>query len=138
MASKTVKDAVAARAASVWPHTPIRVTNTTAAVPEDLGAFLIVQFHAADENQITIGQPGNNKFREQGGIRFILCIPIGSGTDPWDARIDQLRSDFRAKQFGTPTVTTWAASPPVDNDQSDYESYFEIAFVVPYFFDLVG
>lgn len=133
MASKTVIDAVAARVTANWTRAQLYSLNVEGAPPADLSAFLDIEYPISSETQITIGALGANVFREQGVIRFVLCVPPGGGVDPWAGYIDELRDLFRAKQFSG--VTTWAADPPVINNHSDLIGYFELAVAVPYHFD---
>jgi hypothetical protein len=140
MASKAVMDAVAAELASAWGAiaASIRIIppNDVAAVPADGSAFLAYEFPLASEDQITIGAPGDNVFRETGAFRIVLCAPIGSGVDPWAGYVDALRAAFRARQFSG--VNCWAPSPPAIDNQSDRGAYFEFSFAIPYYFDLAG
>lgn len=136
MASKAVMDAVAARVAANWTRATVFTSNLEAEVPSDLSPFLVIEYPIGNEGQITIGATGSNIFREMGAIRFVLCVRAGSGLDPWTQYVDELRALFRAKQFEG--VNTWAADPPVINDQSDVAGYFELAFAVPYYFDITG
>lgn len=133
MASKPVKDAFSARLAANWSFCPIVDVNDGGSVPNDRSPFLAVQYPVGTEEQITVGAPGANVFRERGAARFILSFPAGRGTSPWDEWVESLRDLFRGKQFGG--VTTWAPSPPTTDDQSDDGGFFRLSFACPYYAD---
>lgn len=134
MASKAVMDAIAARLAASWTATPVDTLNSVGDPPADGSPFLTVQYPIASEEQITVGAPGNNVFRESGVIRFVLSIQRGLGVDQGMSMVDMLRVLFRGKQFDG--VTTWGASPPVLDDRNDSGNYWTLSLVVPYYFDL--
>lgn len=137
MASRAVMDAVEARVAAYWAaRTPIFGTNQQGSVPNDGSPFLQIEFPVADEEQITIGAPGANVFRETGAFRVVLSAPIGAGRDPYADWMDGLRAFVRGKQFGA--VNTWAPSPVATNDQSDDGAYFLLSFATPFYADLLG
>lgn len=135
MASKAVIDAVAARLAAEWSGTVFEL-NYQNETPSDESNFLEVQYPVANGQQITIGNPGANVFRETGVIRFVLNVQRGKGLAEGSALADQLAALFRAKQFGG--VTTWAPSTDALGDASDNGNYFQFAVAVPYFIDLIA
>lgn len=139
MASAAVMTAVRARLDALWTRTPVRYPNDATSpdglqVPAAKTPFLMVQYPVATEDQITIGAPGSNVFREEGAIRLVLQIPRGAGVDEFSGWIDELRAMFRARQFGG--VTTFAASPAVLDDRNDAGSYWALSCAIPYQFDL--
>ncbi|MFG1184370.1 phage tail terminator-like protein [Xanthobacter aminoxidans] len=141
MASFAVMAAVNARLDAVWSRTLVRYPNAADAadgiqVPADKSPFLAVQYPLADEEQITVGAPGHNVFREEGVIRFVLQIPRGAGVEEYSGWLDELRAAFRGKQFGG--VTTYAASPATLDDRNEDGGYWALSCAVPYKFDLFG
>lgn len=134
MASASVMAAVRARLASGWSHCPVVYPNEEEQVPASAPAWLAVQYPVATEDQITVGAPGANVFREEGAIRFVLFIPRGAGVDDFAAWMDDLRALFRARQFSG--VTTYAASPPVLDDRADAGKHWALSCAVPYQADL--
>lgn len=141
MVAKAVVDAVEARLGPSWTSidgtvVPVFGINTTGQTPTDGSPFIEVQYPVANEDQITIGAPGVNVFREDGGIRFVLNIQRGLGVAQGLGWIDELRTLFRAKQFGG--VSTWGASSPVLDNSNDAGMYWTLAFVVLYYFDING
>lgn len=130
MASKAVMDAVRARLVANWTLCPVVYPNEVGTAPADTSEVLYLQFPVASEEQITVGAPGNNVFREEGAIRFVLEIPRGQGVDAWMPWIEELRALFRGRQF-TP-VTTWAPSPAILDDRNDDGKFWSLSFAVPY------
>ena len=133
--------------AANWTHTPIRAAGVEGTVPQDNSAFLSVQYPVATEEQITVGAPAANVWRQSGGARVVVLLPIGvdvlDAAEPWMERIDTLRAALRGKMIdGGPSllgpIRTQEASPPVINDTNDQGAYFEVAFVVTYQADYLG
>lgn len=134
MASKAVMDAFAARLAANWTDTAIVPADKVGAGPGDGSAYVTLEYPAAKEEQITIGSPGANVFRETGVARIVLNSPSGSGADQPFTRMDQLRALFRGRQFSG--VTTFAPSPAIENRSSYQAGRFVLSAAVPYYFDL--
>lgn len=134
MSSKSVKDAVEARLQANWTATPIVRPDEVAGGPADGSAYVTVEYPVAREDQITIGAPGANVFRESGAFRIVLNSPSGEGADQSLARIEQLRAIFRGRQFSG--VTTFAPSPGLINRANYQAGRFVMSFACPYYFDL--
>lgn len=135
MAQPAVVTAFKTRVESNWTHCPvIDDDNTSAEKPAT--PYLAIQFPLASEEQITIGAPGNNMFRESGAARFVLVLTTGSGSDFAAAWLEELRSLLRGKQFDG--VTTWAPSSPAYDDRNRIDVYYRLSFAVPYFFDFTA
>lgn len=129
-------DAVAQRLATGFIKCPIVEPNGLAEPPTNGGAFLIVEYPIANEEQITIGKPGANLYRETGAIRFVLEVPQGRGLSLYLGWIDELRDLFRGRVFSG--IYTWHASPAVTADESDSSGYFRLSFSVPYTYDITA
>jgi hypothetical protein len=127
--------AVDARIATYWAGTYLGL-NESAETPADGGAFLTVQYPLANATQISIGSPGAEVFREEGGIRFVYSIPRGSGVAYWQGLLEALLGHFRAAKFDG--VNTWAPTSPVFDNSNDQGTYWLLAAVVPYFADVLG
>lgn len=141
MASKLVMDAVEAQLSAAWaniaPDIPTVLPNArTGAAPSDASAFLTLEYPVANEEQISIGSPGSNVFREFGAFRMFLSVPIGYGLNPWAGYLDALRAAFRGQSFGG--VKTLASSPMATNDKSDDGNYFIVSTAVAYYFDILA
>lgn len=134
MASAAVFNAVRTRLDANWSTTPVVYPNEVFTTPADGSAFVQVEFPVADEQQISIGAPGNNVFRDVGTIRLVINIAKGQGLTVANAYAGTLGSLFRGKDFDN--VITYAPTPPVylgvDGD------YAAVSVAVPYYFDLVG
>lgn len=136
MASAAVMAAVEAHVGAAWTLTIIKTPNGGGRVPKDGGPFLEIEYPVANSQQITVGAPGQNIYREQGAFRLVLSIPVGKGFQDFATQFDVLLAACRGKSFDG--VSTWAPSPPVTNDNSDRGAYFEISSSCPYYFDAVG
>lgn len=134
MAGKAVEDAVNARLSANWTTTAIVLDDTTDAGPGDGSAYVTVEYPVGQENQITIGAPGNNVFRETGAFRILLIAPTGAGKDQALIWMDQLRAIFRSKQFTG--VTTFAPSPGIETPANYRAGKYVLSCAVPYQFDL--
>lgn len=136
MASKTVVDAVKARLAANFTAVPLLVDNVDSAGPDDGSPYLELQFPVANEQQITVGAPGRNVFREEGAFRLVLSVRTGDPLDQALTWIDQLRALFRGKQFAG--VTTYAPSPAVQDDRAFVAGGTRVLLstAVPYYADL--
>lgn len=137
MASAPVMAAVSQRLAAVWSHTSIRLPNDAAGTPPaDGSAVLELEFPVGDEEQISIGSPGADLWRESGAARFILWLPVGTGLGDWGNRLDDLRRQFRGKLLGE--VRMRSATPPTPFGPDDSGAFALFSFSVAYEFDLVG
>jgi hypothetical protein len=140
MASMLVMNAVEAQLAANWPNAPaIILPNKASLVPADGSAFLTLEYPIANEEQISVGSPGANVFRETGAFRLTLSVPIGAGRIDKNTGqdvvgwMDALRAAFRGQTFSG--VKTWAPSSVATNDKSDDGAYYELSFAVPYYAD---
>jgi Bacteriophage related domain of unknown function len=133
MAGKAVVDAVGARLQSNWTATPVVIDDTTGEGTGDGSPYVTVEYPAAQENQITVGSPGNNIFRETGAFRIKIISPTGQGLDQPLIWIDQLRAIFRGKQFNG--VTTFAPSPGVTLPANYIAGKYVISCACPYQYD---
>lgn len=134
MAGKAVIDAVTARLKANWTLCAVVEDDTTGQGTGDGSPYVTLEFPVAVENQITIGAPGNNVFRESGAFRIKLVSPTGTGLSQPTDWIDQLRVIFRGKQFSG--VTTYAPSPGVVDNSNYLAGKFVISSAVPYYLDL--
>lgn len=134
MAGAAVVTAVSARLAANWAATVIVDADETDSGPSDGSAYVTIEYPVSQENQITIGAPGNNVFRESGAFRIVLNSQSGQSTAQALAWIDQLRAVFRGKQFSG--VTTFAPSPGIINNSNYQAGRFVISCAVPYQYDI--
>lgn len=136
MASVAVMAAVEARVATYWTASDVFTPNTVGETPVDGTPFLSVQYPVANNEQISVGSPGAEVFREEGGIRFVFSIPRGQGISYYQSLLEALMDHFRAKQFSS--VTTFAPSAAFTDDSSDVGNYWLLTSVVPYQLNILG
>jgi hypothetical protein len=137
MASAAVLAAVEARIATYWAGAYFS-PNTVGDPPIDGTPFLTLQFPLANAEQISIGSPGAEVFREEGGIRLVLSIPRGqaNGVTYWTGQLDTLLGHFRAQKFGG--MQTFAPTSPVLDDSNDSGNYWKLSAAIPYYADTLG
>jgi hypothetical protein len=137
MPSSAAYTALFERALANWQHTPIRGLNPEdGQVPADGSAFLEIQFPIGTEQQMSIGAPGENIWRETGAVRFVLALPVGTGLGLWLFRIDNFRAVFRGQDFNG--VRTYDVSPAIVRPEADDWSYTIVSFAVAYEYDATG
>lgn len=136
MASSVVVAAVKARVLANWTRAPLIDFNVQGYTPPDGSAFLVVQYPIANNEQITIGTPGSQLWRETGMIRFVLSLRRTVGLTEGLGWMDELISVFRGQKFSS--VNTWAPSSPHLDDSNDLGNYWILASVVPYYFDVLA
>lgn len=136
MARQSVIDAVTARLKANFTLCPILDQDTASQPPADGSPFMTLQFPVANEEQITIGAPGNNVWRESGAFRLVISVRNGDPLSQANTWLDQARALFRGKQFAG--VTTFAPSPSVEADQQFVigGGRVELSSAVPYQSDL--
>lgn len=141
MPSKAVADAVEARLGATWTAAdatvlPVFGLDQAGETPGDGSPFLTVQYPVASAQQISIGTPGAQLWREEGVIRFVIAMRSGGGVAQGLQWAAELAALFRGKQFDH--VSTYAPTSPILDDRNDDGAYFLLAFVVPYYFDLLA
>lgn len=114
MSSSAVATAVRARLEANWTATPIVpdawLRNDDTA-PEGAVYWLAPDFDVpAEEEQITIGAPGDNVFRETGIFQLHVFAVAGTGDSTLRQHADALRALFRAQTFAG--VRCYGADPP--------------------------
>jgi hypothetical protein len=132
MASLAVVEAIKNRL-STWTTIPIVHPNESEESPADASAYARVDYPIASSDQITVGAPGSNVFREEGVFRLVIYAERGKDIAEALGWADSLTSLFRGKQFDG--VQTFAPSPPATDDESDNGNYYILAIAVPYQFD---
>lgn len=127
MASEALENAIDAYLSAHWTDTPIFTENEQGEIPPDGGAFIILQFPAANIERVS---PAERLYREDGVFRIVINVPRGAGT----ALIRQYGSDlanlFRDVRIGD--VDCRAVSEPFTDDDSDRGLYFSGSLTVPF------
>lgn len=134
MAATAVYEAVKVRQMAGWTTLPVDYPNETFTPPADGAAFVQVDFPVADSEQISIGAPGANVFRDIGAIRFIVNVPKGSGLALAMRYAGEIADLFRGKDFSG--VLTFAPTPPVYLGVDGV--YAAVSTSIPYQFDHQG
>lgn len=137
MASAAVMTAMEARATTYWTATAIYTANGRTTTPPDGAGYLYIEYPMADEEIGSIGDPGNNLYREEGVVRFVFFVPEHANVQYWVGQLDTFRANFRSKRFGTDLAIRTAAPTPV-TEPIESGNYIEIATAVPYWYWLVG
>lgn len=136
MASQDVINAVESGQLAQWTHMPIIGWVRRDERTDESASFLQVQYPVANEEQITIGAPGANVWREEGVIRLVLLMNRDEDRATILQRADELRSLFRGKEFAG--VQTFAPTPPAIDDNNDDGNFLRLSIAVPYQFDRLG
>lgn len=129
--------AIEGRLAGGFGECPIRpYASGDYSIPQDLSAFVTIDFPVMNEGQISIGVPGGNIFRVEGGFRVVIHWPRDQARSTAIGWVDQIQTLFRGRQFSG--ITTYAPDGPILDDASDARGYIELVTVVPFVFDLTG
>ncbi len=134
MASLAVINAVKARITASYSDSIVFHPNESFVPPSDGAAFITVQYPIASEEQTSFGAPGNNVFREEGVVRFVIAVPAGTGIEGAAGIAATLRTLFRSARFDG--VRCYAPTSLVFNDQADEGNYCRGSIAVPYDFDI--
>ena len=135
MASTAVRTAVKNRLAAGFTDIPVRLPNAAGAdlqMPSTPSAFAQLVFPGAVEDQITIGAPDDNIFRETGAFMIHVFVPKGTGDNQAATYAESIRVLFRGKSFDG--VTCEAPFAPQEGERYG-GNYWGISFGVPYYFD---
>lgn len=137
MASRDVSDAVEAYLAANFSACPVvAIGGRRAEPPPSRSAFVQVQYPVGFEEQRSIGAPGENWFREEGAIRFVVFSPAGESVTALASLADNLRDLFRNRRFDG--VRTFEANPITLDDGSDQPGYLQGSFAVAYEYDITA
>lgn len=136
MPLQIVVDAVEARLAASFAGCPVYGVNTQGETPPGGGPFVQVSYHVANGEQLTVGAPGANIYRETGAFRLEVNARRGKGVQQGLAWADELAALFRGKEFGG--IQTFAPSSPSIDDRNDAGNYFKLSVAVPYQADIFG
>ncbi|MCE4223401.1 hypothetical protein HCU64_06525 [Methylobacterium sp. C25] len=150
MPLKLVVDAVEGRLAADWSsetavqarldaglgECPVFGVNFEGDTPAEDGTFVQVSYPVANGEQLTIGAPGSNVYRETGTFQLDVMARRAGGVADGLTLADQLAALFRGKEFGG--VQTFAPSSPAIDDRNDNGRYFILSVAVPYQADLFG
>lgn len=130
-----VADAVEGYIGAAWTAAdgivlPVVGLNSQGQGPADGSPFIEIEYPVRNETQRTLGDPGNNLFKEEGGFRVIVNEQRGGGTARSRAWIDELRALFRGKYI--PPIQCFEASGPVTNDANDLGNFWQLSISIRY------
>ena len=136
MSLKLVVDAVEARLSASFSKCPVYGVNKQGETPDNGGPFVQVSYPVANGEQLTVGVPGANSYRETGAFRLEVNARRGKGVADGLAWADELAALFRGREFGG--VQTFAPSSPSIDDRNDAGNYFKLSIAIPYQADILG
>lgn len=119
-----------------WTETVMVFPNENFTPPNPPAPYLAVEFIGGTSDQVSIGAPGNNRFREVNGVRIWVMVPSNTG---WEDARDMARrvaALFRGKTFDG--VRCW--SPRLGSGKYDDVSgnWYGTDVFIPYQYDLYG
>ena len=103
--------------------------------PAGAAAFLLVQYPVTNAQQITIGAPGDNVWRDEGVFTVTVHQPKAKFAMALQ-QADAIASLFRGQYFGG--VQCWAPQSARFDDENDKGLYTVASVAVPYWFDYRG
>ncbi|WP_020184827.1 hypothetical protein [Methylopila sp. 73B] len=137
MAQLAVIEAVEGRLAEVWTASPIVGVLTPEADPHDGSPFLVVQYPVTNSDIASIGDPGNNLWRDEGVFLVRAYRPKG--------QLRQLVEDadtvgriFRGWQSADGVLSCFAPEGASIDDRNDDGLFDVISVSIPYHFDHLG
>jgi len=123
MSSTTVRSLVKSRLENDWPQRGdaeiVDVTNLHIDRGVDDSLWVALEFPGGSEEIISMGDPGNNLYREFGVINVHVLVPSGSGATEALTAIESIRLLFRGAEFGTDPnfVRCYGADPATTSDR---------------------
>lgn len=136
MSSLTPAAAIEARLRANWTTSLVFLTNEVKKPPRDSDGepltFVTLEFPGGTAEQVTVGAPGNNVFREYGGFMIHVQVPMGSGATLARQYADTIAAIFRAQTFDG--VRCWAPYPPQEDTASD-GAWYGVSFFTPFQWD---
>lgn len=137
MASASAAAAIEALLRAGWTTTPIFLPNEVNEPHRDSNgdpaAYVVIEFPGGAGDQITVGAPGSNTFRETGAFMIHVMVPAGQGAPVARQHAETIAQIFRDTDSGG--VTFWAPNPPAE-DTGPNGNYFGVSFGTPYQYDL--
>ena len=120
MSSKYVRDTVWQYLTANWTDTRLvdvdNLFNTLEVSGDPLNEWATMAIGNSVESQVSVGSPGDQRWREEGVIGLVVFVPSGSGTDRALTLAEAMRDLFRAKQIndgsGGETIVFRSVDPP--------------------------
>lgn len=134
MPSAAVDTAVKTRLAASWSTTvvvgglgPSDPADTLTEPPEDVSAFLVVQYPVVNGDKPVL----HGKYFEEGAIRLVLNVKRTKGLSQGLTWADSLATLFREYRNDA-GFETFTPSAPIINDASDDGNWMSFAVIAPY------
>lgn len=139
--AKAVADAIEARLGATWTSTDGTVLtvigrNGQGMPPADLTPHIEIEYPITNESQLTLGDPGNNFYRQEGVFRLIVNEVRGLGASRARGWADELAALFRGQTFSS--VACFDVDGPVEDESNDDGAWFKLAIAVRYWFYVTG
>jgi hypothetical protein len=120
MSSPEVRAAVKDRMEISWEHTGTYdiepdITNKHIDRGDDDSPWAAIEFPGGTEDQISVGSPDDNIFRESGIFNVYVLVESGSGTGVALPLLESIRKLFRGKEFAG--VECHSADPATTTDK---------------------
>lgn len=132
-----ISTAIEDRLAALWNKCPVRGLNAPNRSTSPAGEpYLQVEYPASLTRQISIGAPGANTYRTEGGFVLVLAVERGTGLKAWLAWTRELVGLFRSQTFDGLRCFE-PAEPSIDGSNASGE-WFELSVAVPYEFDFLA
>lgn len=138
MSSKAVRDAFRTKLAAVMPAGFAFADSVNTAQQKDAATvYMTAEFMPPMATRMSLGDPGNDWWKEIGSVHVICRVPRGDGVggliDP-EAALGTVADALRGQRFGGVLVTE---VDPVDTANSD-DSHFRALIAVRYWFKYRG
>ncbi|HVI28853.1 hypothetical protein [Hansschlegelia sp.] len=135
MARVAVIEAVEAKLADAFPNDTIVGVLNGGARPAGNAGFLLVQYPVVNSEQASVGDPGNNVFRDEGVFSVLVHQPKAAKRAAVE-KADAVADLFRGQEFAG--VTCFAPQSARFDDDNDRGLYIVASVAVPYHFDYLG
>lgn len=136
MAHATVCAAAEAWLRERWDHAAVPVCGRNGSGRPDGTPFVRLDFPWCRSEQVSVGAPGNNVWREEGAFRVILYCLRGLGTDLAAAWSSEVEAMFRGRSIAA-NIRCGAPVTASDDEDSD-GNYFIVVVAIPYECDIFG
>lgn len=138
MSSLVIRDVVKDVLEGWGKATIVEMYNDTAIPPKELQPWVAAQFPGGTEEQMSIGAPGSNTWREDGTIFIHYVVPTGTGIRDSLLAAEELRDLFRGKIISG--VNFYRADPPSAEKGATIltgGNWYGVSFAVDYDFDYI-
>lgn len=144
MSSPEVRSAFLDRLKNSWEkaadYDVVDITNIHIDRGEDSSSWVAVEFPGGQEDQVSVGSPGDNLHRESGIVNIYILIESGQGANAELPALESIRNLFRAQRFAD--VECFAADPPSTTDKISpatiQGNWYILGTTIDYSFDRRG